>query len=108
MHARTCEAGEAIEWLAHEFGIANIDSGETSKAHQPQSGLVRSRPKQASEPRAADPELYAWLVDEAGLSSAARAYLEGRCLSPATVQHFRLRGTDDPRTLLNQALEEFG
>ncbi|RYZ77116.1 MAG: hypothetical protein EOP06_30650, partial [Proteobacteria bacterium] len=95
---------EACEWLRTNFLVAGT--------YRPPTKSIVARSKQelakngTSDP--ADSEVYAWLLARTPLQVSGRKYLNSRCISDSTIEHFKIAQLPAEKILINELQEEWG
>lgn len=99
---------EACVWLADKFNICWTDVGGvpiTTKRTVPKVYL----PKNKSEERVFDEEVFIWLIDNAELSESARRFLfEDRLFNREVIERLKIRSVSDSKKALNVLVSHFG
>lgn len=99
-----CDFKTASKWLVDKF-IERSNSFHISNKEKIKSNnlIVHSNDYQG------DPQIYRWVIENAGLSTRGLRYLqEERGFSLNTIEYFQLKDIVNPKVFLNQAKEVFG
>jgi DNA primase len=103
-----CSRKDAMLWLGQKFGLSSR-GGPARQLHILYGKRdASSDSQQITQKRKSDPEVYAWLLENAPLPREASDYLIKRGLSAKTIDDFKLGGSLDARNLVRAAEQQFG
>ena len=98
-----CDFKAAVKWLSDKFVIRS----QSPYIRTPKV-VIRHKVVEVDREYQADPELYLWVIDHAGLSQKGLLYLQkGRGFELSTIERFKIRDIEDPKELLEKAKKAF-